>query len=116
MLLFSSDDGIPDGKNYHEHGCIRLDGENATNNDLAINEVIARRGEGFNGWDGWKKDNLKGYECKVRLGRRKNRITMETENCGIHVKSTTTIPQGYDSVYLALTGDQCALTDIRVSY
>ncbi len=116
MLLFSSDDGTPDGKNYHEHGCIRLDGENATNNDLAINEVCAQRGEGFTGWDGWKKDNLKGYECVVKVGRRKNRITMETENAGIHVKSITTIPQGYDSVYLALTGDQCALTDIRVSY
>ncbi|MBP3784013.1 MAG: HD-GYP domain-containing protein [Butyrivibrio sp.] len=116
MLLFSSDDGMPGGKNYHEHGCIRLDGENATNNDLAINEVHAQRGETFNGWDGWKKDNLKGYECELKIGRRRNRITMETENAGIHLKSTTTIPQGYDSVYLSLTGDQCALTDIRISY
>lgn len=116
MLLFSSDDGIPEGKNYHEHGCIRLDGENATNNDFAVNEVHAQRGEAFTGWDGWKKDNLKGYECEVKFGRRRNRITMETENAGIHVKSTTTIPQGYDNVFLALTGDQCALTDIRISY
>ena len=114
LLLFSSDDGVPFGKNYLEHGCIRLDGEDATNNDLAVNEVSAARDVSFDGWDGWKKANKKGFECEVKFGRRKNRITMETENAGISVRSTTTIPPGNDNVFLALTGDQCALTDIRI--
>ncbi len=114
LLLFSSDDGLPDGKNYLEHGCIRLDGEDATNNDLAVNEVTAIRDETFDGWDGWKKANKKGFECEVKFIRRRNRIIMETCNAGISVKSTTSIPAGSDNVFLSLTGDQCALTDIRI--
>ncbi len=114
FLLFSSDDAVPLGKNYIEHGCVRLDGENATNNDLAVNEFSVQRTESFTNWDGWKKDNKKGFECEVVVRRRRNRITLETTNAGISVKSTTTIPQGHEDVYFALTGDQCALTDIRV--
>ncbi len=114
MLLFSSEDGLPDGKGYVEHGCMRLDGEDATNNDIAVNEVTATKDDSFKGWDGWKKANKKGFECEVRFSRRKNRITMETYNAGITLKSITTIPPTDGDVYLALTGDQCALTDIRV--
>ncbi|RKM62195.1 HD domain-containing protein [Butyrivibrio sp. CB08] len=114
MLLFSSEDGLPEGEGYVEHGCLRLDGEDATNNDIAVNEVTATKDDSFKGWDGWKKANKKGFECEVRFSRRKNRITMETYNAGITMKSTTTIPPTDGDVYLALTGDQCALTDIRV--
>ncbi len=114
ILLFSSDDGAPLGKNYTEHGCIRLDGENATNNDIAVNVLSVFKDENFTGWDGWKKDNKKGFECEVFFTRRRNRIIMETVNCGIHVKSTTTVAAGCENVFMSLTGDQCALTDIRV--
>ncbi len=114
ILLFSSDDGTPLGRNYTEHGCVRLDGENATNNDLAVNTVHVHKDDAFEGWDGWKKDNRKGFECEVTFTRRKNRITMETKNCGISVKSITTVAPKCESVFMSLTGDQCALTDIRV--
>ncbi len=114
ILLFTADDGIPLGENYTEHGCIRLDGENATNNDLASNTLSVYKDENFHGWDGWKKDNKLGFECEVLFTRRRDHITMETYNCGIHVKSTTVVAPGCDNVYMSLTGDQCALTDIRV--
>ncbi len=114
ILLFSSDDGLPEGRGYLEHGCIRLDGEDATNNDLAVNQVEVHKNEDFKGWDTWKKENKKGYECEVSFTRRKNRIIMATKNAGITLKSVTSIPPGYENVRMALTGDQCALTDIRV--
>ena len=105
---------MPLGNNYVEHGCIRLDGEDATNNDLAVNSVSVHRDDTFEGWDGWKRDNKKGFECEVNVTRRKNRIILETANCGIHLKSTTTVATGNNDVYMCLTGDQCVVTDVRV--
>ncbi len=114
LLLFSSDDNLPEGKNYIEHACIRLDGEDATNNDLAVNNVEVHKDEFFKGWDEWKKNNKKGYECEVFIKRRKNRITMETKNFGITLKSVTEALAGYENIYLSITGDQCAITNIKI--
>jgi hypothetical protein len=40
---------------------------------------------------------------------------MQTENLGIAISSVTTILDDVQDVYVALTGDQCAITNIRVS-
>lgn len=42
-------------------------------------------------------------------------IIMRTENLGIAIHSVTTILDDVQDVYVALTGDQCAITNIRVS-
>lgn len=39
---------------------------------------------------------------------------MVTENLGVVVKSVTTLRDEVEDVYIALTGDQCAITNIRV--
>ena len=49
----------------------------------------------------------------VKIRRDGNRITMETNNLGILIDSTTTILDDVSEIYVALTGDQCALTNIR---
>ena len=67
------------------------------------------------GWDGWKERNKQGLDCEVTISRDHNRITMQTENLGISIHSTTTILDNVQNVYVALTGDQCAITDIRCS-
>ena len=41
-------------------------------------------------------------------------ITMRTENLGIAIHSVTTILDDVQDVYVALTGDQCAITNIHV--
>ena len=51
----------------------------------------------------------------VSIKRDKNVITMRTENLGIAIHSVTTILDDVQDVYVALTGDQCAITNIRVS-
>ena len=114
ILLFSSDDKLPEGSGYTEHCCIRLDGEDATENNLADNELSVHRGEEFKGWDEWKKLNKKGFECTLTFMRRRNKITLETENFGINIRCTTNVPKGKEDVYLAITGDQCVITDIRI--
>ena len=114
ILLFSADDDLPEGSGYVEHCCLRLDGENATNNDMADNDVMVHREEEFPGWNEWKRLNKKGFECTISFVRRRNKVIMETENFGIRIKSVTNIPVGSENVLMALTGDQCVISDVRV--
>lgn len=116
VLLFAADDGKYLGKNYRELACIRLDGEDATEGEAAENELTVTRGETFPGWDAWKQNNRKGYESEVLITRRRNKVRMSTANCGIEIKNVTTVAKGTDQIYVALTGDQCALMDIRALY
>lgn len=44
-----------------------------------------------------------------------NKIVAFTENAGIFVKSTTEVKVDVDDIYVALSGDQVALTNIRVT-
>ena len=70
---------------------------------------------GFSGWNAWKDENKKGLDCVVKIQRNGSVITMQTENLGIAISSVTTILDDVQDVYVALTGDQCAITNIRVS-
>lgn len=70
----------------------------------------------FPGWDVWKEINKKGMECKATFKKKDNRIVLKTANLGIEMENVTTINGSPDKIYVALTGDQVALTDIRVKY
>ena len=48
------------------------------------------------------------------MKRKDNVITIKTENLGIELENTTTIDEDKGRVYAALTGDQVAITDIRI--
>ena len=53
-------------------------------------------------------------DCTVTIRRDGNRVTMETSNLGIAIDSATTIMGNVSEIYVALTGDQCALTNIHI--
>ncbi len=114
VLIYSADDGKIGGKNYHEYACIRIDGEDGTDGDTSVNTLTVKRSADFAGWDAWKEYNKKGYDCEIGFKRRGNRITVATENAGLFVKCVTKTGGGAERIYAALTGDQCAFTDIRV--
>ncbi|MCR4690052.1 MAG: HD domain-containing protein [Lachnospiraceae bacterium] len=114
ILLFDSEDGSVTGKDYKEYACIRLDGDNATNNGMADNKLIVHKDEDFSGWDAWKELNKNGMDYEVEFKRKKNRIRFTTDNGGISIDCVTTIPKGENSCYVALTGNLCTLSDIRV--
>ena len=54
-----------------------------------------------------------GYDSAIMFERQGNRITLVTENFGIFIRNTTYAEEG-KKVYVALTGDQCTLTDIWI--
>ena len=68
----------------------------------------------FPGWEAWKELHKEGLECRVEFSRRGDKIITKTENLGISLENTTTILDGNKLIYVAITGDQVALTDIRI--
>ena len=114
VLLFYSEDGKVYGKDYREYALIKLYGESDGNDEFAQNSISMKRTDEFEGWDKWKEKNLRGLECEVMLKRKDNRIVLKTQNLGIELENITTINDDPGKVYVALTGDEVAITDIRV--
>lgn len=114
FVLFYSDDGTVGGKNYREYGLVKLYGENEGDTEFAHNSITMKKTEEFPGWDVWKEANKKGLECEVTFRKKDNRIILKTRNLGIETENVTTITEAFEKVYVALTGDQVAITDIRV--
>ena len=115
ICLYYSDDKKINGKGYREFVVIRLDGENWEENNQSKNTIIINKNDNFEGWDAWKALNKKGMDCKIEIHRDGNKITSITENGGISIKSVTTIKDETPEVYFTLTGDQVAITNIRIS-
>lgn len=115
LCLFSSSDGRVFGNNYREYLMLRLDGEYYTSDEQVENKVYVKKTEEFKGWDKWKEDNKNGVDCNVIIRREADKIMISTENLGIAIDSVSEVKGAADRLYIALTGDQCAITDIHVS-
>lgn len=114
VVLYWSKDGSVGGEGYQEYALIKLNGETECLTELAQTKFRLKKKDGFPGWDAWKFANREGMEYEVFLEKKGNRIILRADNLGINIESTTTLASGADEVYVALTGDQVALTDIRI--
>ncbi|MBR6237993.1 MAG: HD-GYP domain-containing protein [Lachnospiraceae bacterium] len=112
--LFYSADKKTSGEDYREYALIRLDGENWEAVGVAENKMNVNMRDNFKGWDEWKKANKKGFDCTVSFKRDGNKIVTTTDNFGIGLNITTTILDDAEDVYVSLSGDQVALTNIRI--
>ena len=116
ICIFSSSNGQVSGANYREYLLLKMDGENWEPAENVENQVIADQTEAFEGWDSWKEINKHGLNCMIDLRKDGNKVYIQTENAGIAINSTTTIFDGTTDVFIAITGDQCAITDIRIAW
>ena len=118
VVLFHSEDGKVNGKGYREFAVIRLDGENWDTDDDVNCRIIANREDDFTDWNAWKAGNKEGFDCTVFFTRDRNRIMVSTANLGLSIKGIIVLSESITDenkeVYAALTGDQCALTNIRI--
>ena len=87
LTIFYSSDKKVFGKNYREFSLIRIDGEYWESDEAARNEMLVDQSKEFKGWEDWKERN----------------------------KNVIIIMDDTQDVYAALTGDQVALTDIRIN-
>jgi hypothetical protein len=113
IILFYSDDAKVDGGNYREFSLVRLDGEHWASNGSSENKMVTNLLDDFESWDDWKELNKKGYDCEVNFKRVGNKVTITTENGGIAIRNVTIVPDTQEEIYVALSGDQVALTNIR---
>ena len=114
VVLFSSDDGNIGGKNYHEYDVIRMNGECLLKGYDPVNKITVTKSSAFEGWDKWKQLNKNGVDCIVSISRKDNIVTVTTVNGGITTTNVTAVPANEHFLFAALTGDQCALTNIRI--
>ena len=114
VVVFSSRDGKVGGDGYEEYDLIRFDGETWDDEGPADNELVVKRIAEFEDWDWWKEKNKIGYDSSISVAVEGNIITITTTNLGISITSKTMVPETGEDVYIALTGDQCALTNIRI--
>ena len=115
VSIYTAKDGKVDGEGYREFLLLRLDGESWDSDAHAENEVRIDHTRDFPGWNVWKETNRRGMDCEVSIWRDGNRVVVETENLGISIDSITTIKDEVSDLYVALTGDQCTVTDIHVT-
>ena len=114
ISVFTSEDGRVNGEGFREYALVRLDGETwEDEDDGIINDLTVSRKPEFVGWDEWKRLNKEGFDCEIAFARKGDLVTLTTENHGLFVRNTTHVQDGRP-IYAALTGDQCALTDIRI--
>ena len=115
VIIYTSADGKVNGKDYREYLLLRLDGETWDSDEHVENDTTIDHTRSFPGWNAWKERNRQGLDFAVSLRRSGSIIEVETENLGIAIFNKTTIKDEISEVYAALTGDQCAITDIHVA-
>ena len=115
IKLFASETGRLDDPGCRDLVLIRFDGEDWESDENVDNKILVQKDENFRDWDSWRELNRKGMDCDIYITQNDNVITVKTVNGGINIISTTTITGGPCKVYAALTGDQVALTNIRIS-
>ena len=112
--VFCSDDGLVDGANYRDLALARLDGECwEYDPDCFVKNHVVEHHD-FPGWDAWMEYNHKGYDAVVTFKVKDNDLMIITDNCGILVKNTVEMNGIGRPVYAAITGDEVAVTNIRV--
>lgn len=114
VVIYSSNDGRVKGDGYREYALIKLNGEIEASSEYADNNFNMKKKDTFPGWDVWKEKNKEGVECTVSFQKKGSRVITRTENMGLYIECTTNVKESTDKVYVALTGDRCALTDIRI--
>ena len=116
IILFNSSDGKVNGENYEEYQMLKINGEDDTDERPYDNKFSMKKGSRFPGWESWKERNKQGLECVVEAERKGNTVTVRSENLGISIENILTVTDDMPGkVYVALSGDQVALTDIRIN-
>ncbi|MBR6222782.1 MAG: HD domain-containing protein [Lachnospiraceae bacterium] len=112
--IFKSDDGMVNGENYRDLAFMRFDGEFWECDTACMAKLNVTKTDDFVDWEYWKRFNHEGFDTTVTFRVDGGNITIITENAGVSLNNTVEI-KGIDKpIYAAVTGDQVAITNIRV--
>ena len=115
ICVYTSKDGQVNGEGFREFMLLRLDGETWESDEHAENSIQVDHTLDFAGWNDWKEKNMEGLDVSVNFRRKGNTIFIQTEILGIMIAAKTRILDESVDIYVALTGDQCAITNIHLT-
>jgi len=115
IVVFSADDGKFHGKGFQEYLVIRMDGECWSETELVQCSSYINKDMTFGDWATWKENNKKGTEGNISISIDENTLVIITENSGLTCVSRAVLPADVNRLYAVLTGDQCAITNIKIS-
>ncbi len=116
VSIYTSEDGTFGGENFKEFSLIRLDGESWESDDSCTNQLNVTETDEFENWNDWKQKNKEGVEVHLSIDRAGNTITVTSSDAGIEVRNVSTIEgEMPEKIFVGLTGDQCAITNIRIN-
>lgn len=115
IALFTSGNGTINGPDYRELVFVRLDGEVWCDNPEVSSKTDVSKSETFGNWSTWKQKNKAGADCRLSVSRTGNTVNLQVENNGLITVTRTTIPENTSDIYFYFTGDQCAITEIRIN-
>ena len=116
VVLYSALDETVNGVAYKEFSVIRSDTE-GWKTDCDQFAVKDSRTEDFTNWENWLAANKSGVDCSVTAYRKEDKIVIELTNNGVVTISNTLIPYGNDlPIFISLSGELCAITNIRISH
>lgn len=114
IVIYSADDGQVDGANYLEYALIKMSGEAESDSTIASNDATVKKTRAFKGWDNWKEKNKAGMECHISFRITGNTLDMAADNTDFKIQNKTMFLSIPDNLYVSITGDVCAITDIRI--
>ncbi len=115
IRIFSCEGGQINEKKLHEYMLLKTYGEASGSEEYAENKAHVERKPDFAGWQEWIDYNKKGIDYSLRITRDNNIIMLDTEDDRFILHAETKILEEAEEVYLTLTGDQTAITNIHIS-
>lgn len=114
IVLFTSDNGKVYGPGYRELALVRFDGESWEEDQGASNELEVSFDENFVDWENWKEINKQGVDGTICMERIENSIVLHANEGGVIIDNITRFSKEIPKLYCAFTGDQVAITTIRI--
>lgn len=114
LVIYTSDNGKINGPDYREFALVRFDGESWEEDEASTNQIKVSFDSTFTSWDDWKRQNHEGLDCTITIEKKENQILLTAKDGGIKMDNTTTLSEDIPKLYCSLTGDQVAITAIRV--
>ena len=114
VILYYSANGEMNGPDFQEFALMRMDGEGWEMHEGVASKISVVKEENFEDWDTWKAKQKQGVDCSVKIYRKDNTVTVYTLNEGIRLKDITRIDVKVPKIYAAFSGDQCAITGIKI--
>lgn len=115
VLVYSSDDGIPKGKQYDELGVFMSAGYSWSAGSSDYEYASFSKNDAFESWDNWIAQNKAGMDFFVDYIRVNNEVQLKIYNELLTMEAHLVMKEGYkNKIYLTVSGELCSISDLEM--